>query len=248
VAYAAHAQMEIRTLAPRHATATELVPVIRPLLTPPESVSAFRGRLVVKARTATFAELERVLSELDRPPVGLVISVRRGRNEDRGQTRLGGGSGIVYRHTRSREDLHSTQRVRVLEGRTAFIDAGTEQPTVNRIVSSDARGSVVLDSLGFERATTGFYVRVHTRGKRVDVEIAAHQRRPNTNAGFDLFHASTTVSGSLGQWLPVGGSLHRTDRGTAGVGTDTRSGVRLETRSAHRSSHAQIWLRVERAN
>jgi type II secretory pathway component GspD/PulD (secretin) len=60
----------------KHRLADEVVPVVRPLLAPGESVSGMDSRLIVRASSRTFAQVERVLAEIDTPRRNLRISVR----------------------------------------------------------------------------------------------------------------------------------------------------------------------------
>ncbi len=54
----------------------EIVALVRPLVPPPGTVVAYHDKLVVKASEATHADVTRLLSEVDRAPVNLLVSVR----------------------------------------------------------------------------------------------------------------------------------------------------------------------------
>ena len=70
------AEPELRVIPLKHRLADEVVPVVRPLLTPGESVSGMDSRLIVRATPRTFTQLERLLAEIDTPRRNLRISVR----------------------------------------------------------------------------------------------------------------------------------------------------------------------------
>jgi hypothetical protein len=99
---------ELRVIPLKHRMADEIVPVLRPLLAPGESVSGMDSRLIVRASRATFAQIERVLNEVDVARRNLRISIRHNGERDdlrqqrsiageahAGQTRIfvNGGSG-----------------------------------------------------------------------------------------------------------------------------------------------------------
>lgn len=96
-------EVELRVFTLKHRLAEEMVPVVRPLLAPGESVSGVDSRLIVRTTTKTFTQIERLLSEIDRPRRNLRISVRhtgeRARRQDNrgisGDTRAGGTRIIV---------------------------------------------------------------------------------------------------------------------------------------------------------
>jgi hypothetical protein len=81
-------EMELRVITLKHRLADEVVPVVRPLLAPGESVSGMDTRLMIRATPHTFSQIERLLAELDTPRRNLRISLR---------------------HTDERDPLQSTQ-------------------------------------------------------------------------------------------------------------------------------------------
>ena len=88
-------RIEILPLA--HQSAEEILPVLRPLVPKPGSISAYQGRLVIKSTDGNIRELRSLLDELDRAPRNLLITVRQGALVDRqldgargfGEQRLG---------------------------------------------------------------------------------------------------------------------------------------------------------------
>lgn len=73
---------EVHVIPLKHRLAEEVVPVLRPLLAPGESVNSMDNRLIVRATPATLALIEQTLSEIDTAHRNLRISVRHaGLNE-----------------------------------------------------------------------------------------------------------------------------------------------------------------------
>jgi type II secretory pathway component GspD/PulD (secretin) len=69
-------ETELRVIPLKHRLADEVVPVVQPLLTPGESVSGMDTRLIVRATPQTFAQIERLLAEIDIPRRNLRVSLR----------------------------------------------------------------------------------------------------------------------------------------------------------------------------
>lgn len=67
---------EVHVIPLKHRLAEEVVPVLRPLLAPGESVNSMDNRLILRAAPATLALIEKTLSEIDTARRNLRISVR----------------------------------------------------------------------------------------------------------------------------------------------------------------------------
>ena len=127
------AESELHVIALKHRLADEVVPLVRPLLAPGESVTGMDSRLIVRASSRTFAQIEQVLAEIDTARRNLRISVR---------------------HTGESERLRESQGVSgdVRRGNTRIVvtnaNRGTSGVTVQGSVPS---GAVQIHS---ERRTT----------------------------------------------------------------------------------------------
>lgn len=90
------AEPELRVIALKHRLADEVVPVVRPLLAPGESVNGMDSRLIVRASSRTFAQIEQVLAQIDTARRNLRIQVRHaGESEHRRESQ--GVTGDVRR-------------------------------------------------------------------------------------------------------------------------------------------------------
>ena len=101
---------EVHVIPLRHRLAEDVVPVLRPLLAPGESVNSMDNRLIVRATPATLALIEKTLSEIDTVRRNLRISVRhtgqtestQGNFEASGQAQTGNTRIIVSNGNRER--------------------------------------------------------------------------------------------------------------------------------------------------
>ena len=129
---------------------------------------------------------------------GLVIS--SGDGDDR--------VGVRIRQSQTSHDEGGTQRVRVLEGKEAFIRSGQSVPvTEERVVVSGNGVTTVQRSTAYRNVDSGFYVRARlNQGDRVTVEVFPQRNRLDTGAGtVAVREASTVVSSRLGRWMEIAG-------------------------------------------
>lgn len=207
LAASVYAADTLRIIELKHRPALEVVPLVRPLLSPADAVSATDYRLIVRAPAATIAEIERVVRELDVARRQLTISVRqveagtRDRSThgvegevdigDRGRVRLpkvmrghetviiGDPNGVQYRGGERRTTGRSeqTQQLRVQDGASAYLRMGQSIPQVQRVLALSGNGAVAYDTVVMRDATTGFDVRPQVRGDRVQLDIVPRVAR-----------------------------------------------------------------------
>lgn len=210
----------------------ELLPIIRPLVPPPGGVSGIYDKIVIKSTPENIAEVKAVIAELAGPPRNLLITVSDDiqgytRQHDArlfGSARSGdvvvssgrkpdpSAGGIIIRgdqgggqlsQQESGAQLDGQKRVRVLEGREAFISTGQS------ILLSHDYGTRYVD------ASSGFYVRARVTGDSVRLDISPRRSAFNADDGTIEFQdVATSVSGRTGEWIPIAGVDSSTRRDT----------------------------------
>ena len=230
------AHAELRVFEPRHADAEALLPVVQPLLGPGESVSVFGNSLVVNAGTGALHRIDALLGQLDRPQRNLLISVRRGGSAvqhaqgatvdgtlRRGNVSIGSGGNTPADSTvQIRGGRQITTRsgsgessVRTLEGRPVLIRDGALVP----LAGNGFWGTGVQ----YEDVSQGFVVRARLAGDQVRLDIEA--RNDRLEGGTVRTGAlASSVSGRLGEWIPLGGSTAGSE--STGSGLTTRHSTR----------------------
>jgi len=231
---AAFAQASIEVIELRHTTAEQVLPALRPLLEPGGALTGQRNQLIVRTSPRNLEELRRALAVLDAPARRLEILVRfdsageASAADVEADARISNrGSRIELRGSASRSSATGRvdQRLQVLEGRRAWIAAGSSRPY---------RGS---DGVEYHDAVSGFEVVPRVAGDTVILEVAPQRQGPGASPGsVQSFDASTTVRARLGEWVQIGGVAVQESRGDRGLAS---GGTGLGT------SSRSIWVRVD---
>ena len=205
VSYAQQLVTEVLPLGYR--SINEVIPLVRPLVRPSGSVTGLQGQLVVTATPQQMAEVRRVLGKLDKSPVRLLISVRRGNSRTSkqdsasvqgraGNIAINNGAATVGSKDENRHieqnslllnmkshqravESNITQQVQVLEGREAYISTGQVVPVRNRGAVAGSGGIYRYDSTAFYPAVTGFYTIPRLNGDEVFLEMNTVSRKRN---------------------------------------------------------------------
>jgi hypothetical protein len=257
---AACADYPIEVIELRARTLDEVLPVVRPLVGPDATVTGMGSQLIIKASPAQVQAVRKVLAEIDRPPKRLLISVSSA-GEASGNSsgyagsadiRIGQGqvginsSGRPVGDSQARLGIHDSetrrtrstgQQVQALEGRPAYISAGTQFPVHERQIYYLNGVPYQSDVTRLQEAGSGFYVVPRLSGDYVTLEIRQRDDRYAGAGGrIDTQRASTTVRARLGEWIDLGGI------DTAGSGS--QSGLGYSNRSRQLASQG-IRVKVE---
>lgn len=266
----AAAQMVTEVFTIGYRPVDEMVRILRPMVPSPGSVSGAYGKIVVRTTPENMREVKTILANLDQAPANLLVSVRYSMNDevkrdlyeafgevggDNVSISTGRGTegerGVVIRHEqagvridrgRASGQETGTQRIRVLEGKEAFIRAGSAMPVIDeQVVISQDGTTTVRRSAGLRDVTSGFYVRARLQGgDRVNVEVfPQHDRAAGASGAADLREASTVVSGRLGRWMEIGGVSRSSTRTTRALGAGS---------SASDAAEYVTYLKVERVD
>src|SRR5262245_12914799 len=250
---------EVEIIQLKYRTAAELIPILRPLVEPGGAVSGMQNTLVIRAGRANIAQLREVLETLDRTPRRLLISVRQdagGSFEQRGV----GASGTVasgdarvsvnepprresgvtigaFDSSGSRNASMATQ-VQALEGSPALISIGQSMPVQTTVVTPTPGGTVVQRTTGFQNTGSGVYVIPRLSGDRVFLDITQAASSPGRQVAgaAEVQQISTTASGRLGEWFPLGGVDQSATRAQSGT---------LYGASGARASSSSVWVKVD---
>jgi len=210
--------------------ATEVIPVIKPLLNADDGITGTGYKLFIRTDKNTLEEVTRLLQAIDTAPKNLLISVRNdaqshSKSSDfdvSGNYEIGSdgrvivgnrppkesGTNVRYQSNRSDQDSDSEHRIRVIEGGKAFITAGEIRPYEHRTIIKHRHGISIYDSVDYQDVTSGFYVSPQLTGNgEVMLHVQPHYRSASDahSGQVDVQEAETSITTSLGKWTQIGG-------------------------------------------
>jgi hypothetical protein len=209
--------------------ASEILPLLGPLLEDTDRVIADGSSLLVKTRPERLGDIIMLIDKLDTPLNNLVITViqsRRATAEElnaaakvnlnfprNNQLKSSGGITGHYYQTEDRNSNESTQTIRTLEGNTAHIQVGNTYPINNvQIYNSGYGYPAVSTTTEFIDTTTGFAVTPRLveqnpglAEQQVILDISPWSEKLNTGGQLETQNAQSTIRLNLGEWVELGG-------------------------------------------
>ena len=201
--------------------ATELQPLIAPLLEPTDQLVGNGFSLIVKTTPARLAEIKALVKKLDTTLNNLSIRVIQSKDKTADQLNAGlninanipvnnpadlrGGINGYYQQNQQTLSNNSEQVLRTLEGKPAYIKVGANQPVGYTTVYNSGYGpGVVSSGTQYIEATTGFAVLPRLNGEQVTLEVSPWSDQMQNNGSIETQSAQTTLTTRLGQWVEIG--------------------------------------------
>ena len=97
----------------------------------------------------------------------------------------------------------------VRQGKPALIEIGQSVPVAERRVKGGGIDPRLYNTITYKDVTTGFRVLPRVSGSIVTLEISPQRAAPSAQGGgsCDIAQMHTTVSGTLGEWIDIGGAV-----------------------------------------
>ena len=126
----------------------------------------------------------------------------------------------------------------MVEGGKAYINVGTSVPVPLRQVVLTPGGAVVSETTVYRDLVTGFSAEPQLAGGNVTLTISPTHDTPGSfgPGSANIQRLTTTVSGRLGEWIDLGGSVEERSGEEAGT-------LRYSTRGG--STGRRVQLKVE---
>lgn len=204
-ALSAHAQQALEVISLRYRTADQVLETIRPLVEPGGTLTGQGNQVILRVSPANLAEIRRALDAVDRPQRRLQVSVRFDDAFESSRRELGAGGTISDRgariEIRGRESQRQAeeridQRLQMLEGARAMIQAGPSRMVRQRRIIQTPAGPVPQEVIVEQDMTAGFEVVPRVSGDMVTMDVYASRAGSTT--------VSSTASGRLGEWFELG--------------------------------------------
>ena len=210
-------------------TSADLLPVAQNFIGKDGTVSAYGNQLIVNAEPARIEGLRALLGQLDTPAKRLLITVDT--NENNQQNSGDSQTRIISYGTASRDG--GVQQIQASEGVPALIQVGQSVPLTTTQQDSYGR---LQNQTQYRNVTQGFYVTATVTGETVHLAISTNrdrmsQERPDV---VNVQSTDTTVSGRLGEWIPL-----------AGINRETQADKSSTTRSYSTQGRDDLTLRVK---
>jgi hypothetical protein len=248
LATTAHTQ-DLQVIELQHRLAEEILPVL----------TGADDQLLVRTSPANFAQIQAAVTALDRALRQLRITVAQGTVSDveaasaRGSATIGDGEvqvgvnrppgsspGVEIRAGARSEDadLRNVSVVQTVEGSETFIAVGQSVPVRSTEVLPGRSGPVIAESTTYQDVSSGFYATARLNGDTVLLEISPRQQRFRTERSgvVEGRGMTSTVTGRLGEWMPLGAVSEE--------GSDSSAGILVWGRRTESSEYA-VWVRVE---
>ncbi len=220
--------------------ASEMLPLLSPLLEGADRVIADGSNLIVKTAPERLGELIMLIDKLDTPLNNLIITVIQSRQATaeklnaaaRANLNLSRNSRLKssarmtghYYQTDDQSSNENTQTIRTLEGNTAHITVGKTYPIQNVQTYNFGYGfPAVSTSTEFIDTTTGFAVTPRLveqnpslEKQQVILDVSPWSEKMNTIGQIETRNAQSTIKMNLGEWVELGGSDENSHSSTNG--------------------------------
>ncbi|WP_115304869.1 MULTISPECIES: type II/III secretion system protein [Legionella] len=200
IAITAFAQptMMTKVMQLNYQNADHIIQLIQPLLEEGEQISGSGQTLVVKVSPDTMTQLRAVLHKLDQPPVTFQISIYQGDPDWLSQN----GDNAITITTPSHSDQLQHQTVTVMNGESAFVSTGEDQPVLSSAGIGFWGAGVSYDR---RLKQNGLLVEptLHRQQVKLKVRRIREQNSPVVNQQFDSQQMVTTVMVPLNKWMPL---------------------------------------------
>ncbi len=231
----AFAETEFKIITLQHLFASDLLPIVEPLVGAAGAASGMNNQLIVRAAPERMLEIEAIVAKLDVTKMNRKITVKSSNNVQ-GQQERTGASGAVkmgkvtvandrratpnsgrvdVNRNSSNSSQNSNQFVNVLDGERAFIKVGQIVPFTQEWVTITRRYIQINTITDWHEITTGFAVRPRTVGdlnnKFVELEITPRIAKLNSQGFIDFEDLKTIVNVKLGDWVDIGGTMQTND-------------------------------------
>lgn len=225
------AETEFKIFTLQHRFASDLLPIIEPMVGPDGTATGMNNQLILRAAPDRMREIEQTVAKLDAARINRKVTVsssnsiqsQRERVEATGSTRVGkvtvsndrrarpNSGNIDIENSTSNTRQNSNQFINVLDGERAFIRVGQIVPFTQEWVTITRRYIQVDRFTDWREVTTGFAVRPRTVGNQVELEITPRIAKLNGQGFIDFEELSTIVHAQLGNWVDLGGTMQNHD-------------------------------------
>jgi len=231
MSFSAFAETEFKIITLQHLFASDLLPIVEPMVGADGVANGMNNQLIVRAAPERMREIEVIVAKLDVARVNRKITVKASsyvqtqqeRTEANGAVKVGkvtvandrraalNTGRVEVDRNRSNSTQDSNQFVSVLDGERAFIHVGQSVPFTQEWVTITRRYVQIERTTDWQEISTGFAVRPRTVGNQVELEITPRIAKLNSSGYIDFEDLKTTLRVNLGDWVDIGGTMQTND-------------------------------------
>ena len=231
VSCCAFAEADFKIITLQHVFASDLLPIIEPMVGADGAANGMNNQLIVRAAPERMRDIEAIIAKLDVTKVNRKITIKNSNNVHTQQERVDAtgavkvgkvtvgndrrvrpNSGRVeVERNNSNTQQNSNQFVSVLDGQRAFIKVGQIVPFTQEWVTITRRYIQIDRTTDWREITTGFAVRPRTIGNQVELEITPRIAKLNSQGYIDFEDLKTIINVKLGDWVDIGGTMLQND-------------------------------------
>jgi type II secretory pathway component GspD/PulD (secretin) len=216
------AEFIVEVISVNNRPASEIQPLLMPLLENTDQIVANGDTLIVKTTPERLQTITNLIRKLDNPVNNLLITVIQSRDTTAEQLNAGIGFDIniplhdpsnprgrvegYYNQSQGQNNRQNTQTIRTMDGAPAHIKAGNVVPITSYQTYRDGYGNPYENrSTQLVEATTGFEVTPRLVGKEVLLDVSPWSDNINAQGQFQTQEANTSIRVNLGEWVDLGG-------------------------------------------
>jgi len=231
MSFSAFAETEFKIITLQHLFASDLLPIVEPMVGADGAANGMNNQLIVRATPDRMREIEAIVAKLDVARVNRKITVKASNNVQTQQERTEASGAVnvgkvtvasdrraapnTGRVELDRNSSNSTQNsnqfVSVLDGERAFIRVGQSVLFTQEWVTITRRYVQIDRTTDWQEIATGFAVRPRTVGNQVELEITPRIAKLNSSGYIDFEDLKTTLRVNLGDWVDIGGTMQTND-------------------------------------
>jgi hypothetical protein len=225
------AETEFKIITLQHRFASDLLPIIEPMVGADGTATGMNNQLILRAQPVRMREIEATVANLDAARINRKITIKTSnhvqsqqeRVEAKGAAKVGkvtvsndrrakpNTGRVEIENSSSNSSQNSNQFINVLDGERAFIRVGQIVPFTQEWVTITRRYVHVERFTDWHEVSTGFAVRPRSVGNQVELEITPRIARLNNQGFIDFEELTTIMPASLGNWVDIGGTMQHND-------------------------------------
>ncbi|MDD2833657.1 MAG: secretin N-terminal domain-containing protein [Methylotenera sp.] len=231
--HSAYAVEAFKIISLQNRLAADILPMIQPLLDANGVVTASQNHLIIRTSDENMAQIEQVISTLDKSRVNYKIRINRSHAKQgtvkdysaSGQTRIGDvelktGNNTHRNQQHLQIDLHNgqieanttnSQMLQILEGERGFISTGQIIPFTQEWLAYTQRYISAQKITTLIEIQTGFSVRPYSMHNQLLLEITPTFMQVQKNQTIQFEQLSTTMTIEKNQWVDLSHIMHNND-------------------------------------